>query len=86
MNKLMAVIAGAGVGALMMYLFDPNGGTRRRALIRDKAVGLTTDAKQAFGRTAKDLGNRAKGAMHNAKSLAAGQSAPSQDITADIPA
>jgi len=72
MKRLFAVIGGIGVGAALMYLFDPNGGRRRRALIRDKAVGIKNDVTDAIEGKAKDLGNRAKGVVHDAKSLIAG--------------
>lgn len=35
---LLSGAAGAGIGALGMYLFDPDRGKRRRTLVRDKAV------------------------------------------------
>lgn len=68
MNKLLAILSGVGLGALIMYLFDPQGGNRRRAVIRDKAVGLSNDAKEAISGRAEDLSNRAKGLMHEARS------------------
>jgi hypothetical protein len=85
MNKVLAVLAGAGVGALVMYLFDPNGGGRRRALIRDKAVGLSNDAKQAFNKTTTDLSNRAQGLAHEAKSLISGGSPSSSNVSTERP-
>lgn len=36
MNKAVALIGGAGLGAALMYIFDPDRGKRRRAVIRDK--------------------------------------------------
>ncbi len=72
MGKLLTVLGGIGTGALLMYLFDPNGGRRRRALIRDKAVGLSNDVTDAIEGKAKDLRNRAKGFAHEAKSLVSG--------------
>ena len=72
MNKILTVLGAAGAGALIMYLFDPNGGNRRRALIRDKAVGLTNDARQAIEAKSRDLSNRAKGLVHEAKALVPG--------------
>ena len=86
MNRALAILAGAGVGALMMYLFDPNGGNRRRAMIRDKAVGFANDAKDAFNKTTTDLSNRAQGMMHQAKSLAAEQTSSTANIRTDTPA
>jgi gas vesicle protein len=69
MNKLLVVLGGLGLGAAAMYFFDPNKGRNRRAMIKDKAVGLTNDARQAIDKTARDLSNRAQGMMHDAKSL-----------------
>jgi hypothetical protein len=51
-----------------MYIFDPEEGGRRRALMRDKATGLSNDAKQAIGSKSRDLRNRAQGLLHEAKS------------------
>lgn len=72
MIKALTILGGIGIGAALMYLFDPNGGRRRRALIRDKAVGLSNDATEAVGSKARDLRNRAKGVIHEAKSLVSG--------------
>ena len=85
MGRVLALLAGAGTGAILMYLFDPNGGNRRRALIRDKAVGLSNDAKRAINKTTTDLSNRAQGVLHDVKSLVAGQTA-SQDVSPETPA
>jgi BON domain len=63
MNKRLALIAGAGIGAGMMYMLDPDRGGRRRALLRDKAIRLTTEAGCALGKLSRDLGNRAVGAV-----------------------
>jgi hypothetical protein len=67
MNKGLMFLTGIGLGAAVMYFFDPNGGGRRRALVRDKAVGVSHDVSEAVRRTTTDLGNRAQGLMHEAK-------------------
>lgn len=72
MKKILALIGGLGVGAALMYIFDPKGGGRRRALIRDRAVGITNDLKQTVGAKSRHLGNKAKGLMHEAKSMIPG--------------
>jgi len=51
-----------------MYLLDPQGGRRRRALIRDKAYGWANDAQEYAGKTARHLGNVAHGMVHEARS------------------
>ena len=68
MNKLAALISGLAIGATLMYIFDPEKGNSRRALIRDKATGLSNDAKDAISGKAEDLSNRAKGLLYETKS------------------
>jgi hypothetical protein len=58
---VIAFLAGVGTGAALMYFLDPDRGGRRRALIRDKAVGLTNDARGAINAASEDLSNRAYG-------------------------
>jgi hypothetical protein len=69
MKSIIGILAAFGAGAALMYLFDPNGGNRRRALIRDKAVGLSHDVRETVNSRTRDLSNRAKGLVHNAKAL-----------------
>jgi hypothetical protein len=56
-----ALLAGAGLGALLMFMSDPGRGTRRRALVRDKAVRGTRVGGRALSATAADLANRTRG-------------------------
>jgi hypothetical protein len=72
MKSIIGILAAMGAGAALMYLFDPNGGNRRRALIRDKAVGLSNDIRDTVDKRTRDLGNRAKGLMHEAKAALPG--------------
>jgi len=81
MRGIFAILAGLGVGAAVMYLFDPEGGNRRRALIRDKAVRLNRQTREAIGGTMKDLSNRAKGTMHEMTSGSSGQGDSELDRT-----
>lgn len=65
----LTLLGGVGLGAGLMYLLDPDGGRRRRALARDKAVhGLKVSGK-ALRRTSADLGNRTRGLVAEAGSL-----------------
>ena len=61
------MIAGLGIGATLMYLFDPKGGNRRRALIRDKGVHLKTKTQKAVKGKISDLKNKSHGLLHDAK-------------------
>jgi hypothetical protein len=52
-----------------MYLLDPDRGNRRRALIRDKMVRANRQTQEAVSGKIKDVSNRAKGMLHEAKSV-----------------
>jgi uncharacterized membrane protein len=54
-------LAGAAVGALAMYLADPERGRRRRALARDKMQSLAANAGDALHVASRDLSNRMQG-------------------------
>ena len=68
MGKILGLLSGIGIGVAMMYMFDPERGKRRRALIRDKAIGLKNDISDMAENRAADLKNRATGMLHEAKS------------------
>jgi hypothetical protein len=55
------VLAGAGIGAAVAFMFDPVGGGRRRALARDKVTRATRKTRDGFDATTRDMGNRARG-------------------------
>jgi hypothetical protein len=59
---------GAGLGAGLMYLLDPQGGGRRRALARDKTVHVLHKGGDAVRKTSRHLGNRTKGLIAEAGS------------------
>ena len=55
-HRTLTLIAGAGAGAGLMYLLDPDRGTRRRALARDqisRAANVTGEALEATWRDAR---------------------------------
>jgi hypothetical protein len=61
--NITSLLVGAGAGAGLMYLLDPDLGNRRRALVRDqllRARHLTEDAMDA---TSRDVRNRARGVV-----------------------
>lgn len=59
-NSLM-LLSGLGLGAALMYLFDPADGRRRRALVRERALRALSHTGDAAGARARDLRNRGAG-------------------------
>ena len=57
---------GAGLGAGLMYLLDPQGGRGRRAVARDKSVSALKKGGAAAAKTSRDLGNKTKGLIADA--------------------
>ncbi|HJQ84977.1 MAG TPA: BON domain-containing protein [Candidatus Binatia bacterium] len=66
-------IAGAGLGAGLMYALDPRQGRRRRALARDKVRSLLARTDDALDVTARDMANRARGVLAEARTLVSGE-------------
>lgn len=65
----LALLGGIGLGAGLMYLLDPDGGGRRRALARDKAVHGLKVSGRALRKTSLDVGNRTRGLVAEAGSM-----------------
>jgi BON domain len=55
------VLLGAGIGAALVYMIDPNNGRRRRALARDQMVRMSRKTRDAADSTFRDLANRTRG-------------------------
>lgn len=66
---VISFVKGAGLGAGMMYLFDPDLGNRRRALLRDKAVHIVNEIGDAVDTAARDFSNRAYGLVAEVRSM-----------------
>ena len=60
-----ALLAGTGLGALLMFIADPNRGARRRAMVRAKAVRGARVSGRLVAATATDLANRTRGVAAN---------------------
>lgn len=73
-NTGLTLLAGIGIGAALMYIFDPEQGRRRRALLRDQIVSCMNETSDVLGKTSRDLRNRAQGVIAEAgKALGRGQ-------------
>lgn len=65
----LTFLKGAGLGAGMMYFFDPVAGNRRRALVRDQIVHAYNVCNQQAGVTYRDASNRLQGAGAEIRSV-----------------
>lgn len=63
MRKGLILLTGLGLGAGLMYVFDPERGKRRRAFARDKVDHLRHRAIDAVGKTKRHTTNRIHGAV-----------------------
>jgi hypothetical protein len=55
------VLAGAGLGAALAFLFDPDRGNARRARARDRMARAARVTRDGLDATARDLRNRTQG-------------------------
>lgn len=62
----MCALGGIGLGAGLMYLFDPDRGKRRRATLRDKATVALHEAGDTVDKGMRDLTNRVSGEFFEA--------------------
>src|SRR3954469_24466578 len=69
MNKGVTLMGGVGLGAALMYIFDPDRGKRRRALLRDKVESAGNTLVEKAGKVRSDLGNRAYDVVAETKSM-----------------
>lgn len=78
MKNLLSTLGSLGLGAGLMYLFDPQTGRRRQAGAREQAARLGTTA-EAFVETAgRDLKNRTAGLQAQLKARA--EAGPVDDV------
>ena len=68
-DTALAFLAGVAVGALAMYIFDPQQGRRRRALARDQLVHAGHGVTDFVEGKSKDLRNRAQGVAAETRGL-----------------
>ncbi|MDX3906082.1 MAG: BON domain-containing protein [Pigmentiphaga sp.] len=68
MKHLLNYVAAAALGATAMYLFDPIGGRRRRALLRDKAAASRHDLDRYARKARKRAADQLHGVAARARS------------------
>jgi hypothetical protein len=69
MSKLFSLIKGAGIGAGLMYLLDPDMGNRRQAKLRDRLMSTVSQFGDSLDVAWRDLCHRANGMAAEAMGL-----------------
>lgn len=67
LGRIGMFIFGAIAGAGLMYLLDPRGGARRRALIRDQVLHVGRSARMYGGKLARRAKNEVRGGIEEQK-------------------
>src|SRR5439155_220983 len=62
-NTILGFISGAAIGAGLMYLADPDRGSRRRSGVRDKVAHGFRSFGSVLDKGVRDLRNRARGTV-----------------------
>jgi uncharacterized membrane protein/osmotically-inducible protein OsmY len=83
-NTGLTLLSGLGLGAGLMYLFDPNRGNRRRAELQHQLTHAAHKSGDAIGTTARDVGNRARGLWSQIASWFKSDEADDQVIEARV--
>ena len=76
MNRLLRMLGSIGLGAGVMYFYDPTRGRRRRALVRDQAIRMVNQSDDFIDKAMRDMRNRARGVLAETTALLSDQQAP----------
>ena len=82
--KTMAWLSGLATGGGLMYLFDPDHGRRRRALLRDQLTRLGRRAGDLAEAGLRDASNRTGGMLSEVQHFAASDDASDQVLEARV--
>src|SRR5512138_1464919 len=74
--KLKALLVSMGIGAGLMYFFDPQHGERRRTMVRDTANRFVNDLDDSIDIAVEDARNRARGVLSEMTARLSDQGAP----------
>jgi BON domain-containing protein len=62
-----SVLIGVAAGSTLMYVLDPKGGRRRRAMVRDQVARASRKTRDGLSATARDMSHRASGIVAAAR-------------------
>lgn len=80
---ILRVLIGLGLGAAAMYVLDPQAGRRRRGRLRDQTLSARRRVGGAAQKAARDMGNRLRGGIAEARAMWRGQEEVSDDVLAE---
>jgi hypothetical protein len=83
-SHFWTAVSAFGLGALVMYMMDPQQGRRRRALARDQLTSAQRQITETASATYQDLRNRAYGMYAQARSMG-GQALPHEQAAQQQP-
>lgn len=69
-RTLFMFVVGLIGGAALMYLFDPDRGARRRALLRDQVTKVVSEAEDAVESKMKDVSSRVEEVVNEVRNAA----------------
>lgn len=69
MSRKWTAVSGVGLGAVLMYFFDPDRGKRRRALLRDRTIHLAHASRDTLGVASRNVANRVHGFFARTRSF-----------------
>src|SRR5205814_3801937 len=67
-NIVATSVGAAGAAAALMFFLDPDRGTRRRALVRDKTRSWAKNTQKSLTKATRDLGHRVQGVLAETRS------------------
>ena len=82
-NAGISMLAGAALGAAVMYFCDPHRGKARRAELQQRAASAARHGGHEVAKRAEDLLNRAKGAVAKADAVFEGEEPVEDAILAE---
>ena len=84
MRSGAAFLTGAGIGAGLVYLLDPERGRRHLTLVRDRATSAFGRRGETMSTAARDLASRTRSAMAEVRARFRGEHTPDEVLAARV--
>jgi osmotically-inducible protein OsmY len=79
-GKFLTIVCAAGLGAALMYLFDPDNGRRRRAVLKDKSVSYARELQAREDALVRQTLHHVQGALATIR----GRVTPAEPVDDDV--